>query len=113
MPGVLPLKLEQEETRLILALIGALKEDSYDSLEVAAFLFNYLNEYYSDVFLDRFGVEFCGLKDSFLQIEEFARRRKMFLKGGEVNFKRASDAIVCDFRCGKLGKITLEIPEKI
>ncbi len=35
------------------------------------------------------------------------------IRGGEIDYERCSKAVLEDFRKGKLGKITLDLPENI
>ena len=44
-------------------------------------------------------------------LEEIARVRKCLAKGGAYDTEKAAAMLLDDFRNGKLGRITLEIPE--
>ena len=44
-------------------------------------------------------------------LEAYARKRSFLLKGGELDLDRAATTFVKDFRDGRLGRITLQIPE--
>ncbi len=44
-------------------------------------------------------------------LEMIGKKRGFLIKGGEINYERTA-AIVCDeFRGGKLGRISLELPQ--
>ena len=43
-------------------------------------------------------------------LEQIARIRACLKKGGEYDYGRAANLVLDDFRSGKLGKITLELP---
>ena len=43
---------------------------------------------------------------------EIAKRRGCLMKGGEPDLTKAAAILLEDFRSGKLGKITLELPEQ-
>ena len=45
-------------------------------------------------------------------IEMAGRKRGYLVSGGEVNTERMSKVLVDEFRSGKLGKFTLEMPEE-
>ncbi len=45
-------------------------------------------------------------------MEEIARCRGCLLKGENLDLKKAADLLLDDFRSGRLGRITLERPEK-
>ena len=44
-------------------------------------------------------------------LEEIGRERGMLIRGGEVNTERASVMLLDEYRGGKLGNLTLEMPE--
>ena len=44
-------------------------------------------------------------------LEQIGRKRGMLISGGEVDTERASVTVLDEFRGGKLGRITLELPE--
>ncbi len=46
--------------------------------------------------------------DPQILIEQAGRRRGCLLPGGGVNFDRAEEAILHDFRAGRLGRMTLD-----
>ena len=50
--------------------------------------------------------------DGFALLEDVARARGMLLSGGVPNTERAAIAVLDEFRAGKLGRITLELPEE-
>ena len=41
---------------------------------------------------------------------EIGKRRGCILKGGEIDFSKTSNIIIDDFRKGRIGRITLELP---
>ena len=40
-----------------------------------------------------------------------AKKRGLIVRGGEIDWARCSTAILDDFRKGKLGRVTFEVPE--
>ena len=46
-------------------------------------------------------------------IEMAGRKRGYLVSGGEVNTERMSKVLLDEFRSGKLGKFTLEMPEEV
>ena len=46
-------------------------------------------------------------------LEGIARCRRCFLKGENLDLKKASDLLLDDFRSGRLGRLTLERPEEL
>ena len=45
-------------------------------------------------------------------MEGIGRRRGFIVKGGEVDTEKAAVVLIDEFRSGKLGRITLERPDK-
>ena len=43
-------------------------------------------------------------------LEKIAENRKCLTKGGEFSCEKAAAALLDDFRSGKLGRISLEVP---
>ena len=52
-------------------------------------------------------------KDAVNLIEEIGRRRGALRAGGRVDFQKASEALINEFRNGALGRISLETPSLI
>ena len=44
-------------------------------------------------------------------MELIATKRGMIMRGGEINYERVSVMIMDEYRGGRLGRITLEMPE--
>ena len=53
-----------------------------------------------------------GLQDWDL-LEQCARKRGMLISGGEADTERMAKVLLDEFRGGKLGRFTLELPEDI
>ena len=51
-------------------------------------------------------------EDNVKVLHEIAKARKCFLKGEELDIRKAANLLMDDFRAGRLGKITLERPEE-
>ncbi len=51
-------------------------------------------------------------KEALQILEEVAKLRGCLIKGGELDYGKASRLLMDDFRSGKLGRITLEMPEE-
>ena len=49
-------------------------------------------------------------KKNYEIIEDIGRLRQCIQKGGEVDIDKTSNIILEDFRSGKLGRISLEMP---
>ncbi len=105
MPGKLNFE-NVEENEFFLELIGAIKNGEFDEEEVACFLLDFLKENKKEVLNKIFDSDVN--KPSYVLLEEYAKKKFMFLKNAEVDFKRASEFLIKEFREAKLGKISLQ-----
>ena len=112
-PGILWPKFEDPEVGMMLAYTGAAKEGVIDIEELACRLMELLNKYYPQTLLDRYKVEAPDGTPGWELIEMAGRKRGYLVSGGEVNTERMSKMLLDEFRGGKLGKFTLEMPEEI
>lgn len=108
-PGILWPKLESREVGLKLALIGSMNDEVIPVAEMAAELTEMLKKNYGGALEKRYGVE--EEKTAFELLRDIARRRGCLLKGEELDVEKAAVLLLDDFRSGRLGRITLEMPE--
>ena len=111
-PGILWPKFEDPEVGMMLAYTGAVKEGVIDIEELACRLMELLNKYYPQTLLDRYKVEAPEGTPGWELVEMAGRKRGYLVSGGEVNTERMSKMLLDEFRGGKLGKFTLEMPEE-
>ncbi len=110
-PGTLWPKFEDEQTAYELCFIGSIKDDVVDILEVSQKLLEVLCQQYPNNIKERYKIETSSsATDMFTQI---AQKRGFLLRGGDIDDERCAKAILDDFRKGKLGKITLDLPSKL
>lgn len=109
-PGILWPKFEDMEVGLNLAFTGAIKDDVYDIVEVSCILLERLNKLYPSCIEKRYKVCDISDKKGYEILEQIARKRGCIISGGEVDYTRISAILLDEFREGKLGKISLEIP---
>ena len=108
MPGVLWPKFEDQSAARKLAFTGAVKDDILDIEALASFLLENLAVNYPDSLMERYKIDSEGT--GFELLEKLGRKRGMLISGGEVNTERAAITLLDEFRSGKLGNITLELP---
>ena len=109
-PGILWPKFEDQEVGIKLAMIGSIKEEILNTEELSLELLKLLKSRYSGTINERYDVdEALGEVDL---LGEIAKRRGCLMKGGEPDLTKAVAILLEDFRSGKLGKITLELPEQ-
>lgn len=114
MPGVLWPKFEDQTVARRLAFTGAINDDIMDLEALAGLLLCYLAKAYPQVLEQRY--KMTGLdevaEDGYAMLELLGRKRGMLISGGEVNLERAAITLLDEFRSGKPGRITLELPEE-
>ncbi len=111
-PGVLWPKFEDQVAAMRLAATGAIAGDVFDPDEIVPILMTTLAKMKPEALREKYAIEDVNA-DPQLLIESAGRRRGCILPGGAVDFERAQQAILHDFRNGKLGRITLDsLPEE-
>lgn len=120
-PGVLWPKFENEKVAMNLAITGTIKDDILDLVEVAYTLTKFMLENYKENLLQRYSLEEKKIdeilqqdqaeNENIYEIMQLIGRRRGAILGGNIDDERTAKLILDDFRSGKLGKITLEIPE--
>ena len=111
-PGILWPKFEDPEVGMMLAYTGAVKENVIDLEELACHLMTLLHKYYPQTLLERYKVEAPASTPGWELLELAGRKRGFLVSGGEVNLERMARVLLDEFRGGKLGKFTLEMPEE-
>lgn len=111
MPGVLWPKFEDQDVGLSLAFTGAVKDDIMDMESLACFFIKKLRTVSCDAFKERYNVDVKEEDTDYEVLEAIGRRRGFLVSGGEINTERAAIILIDEFRSGKLGRISLELPE--
>lgn len=111
-PGVLWPKFDDPIVGERLAFTGAVKDDVVDVESLASRLLEVLRETYPQAMATRYKLEGMDLSEmqGFELLELVGRKRGFLISGGEINTERAAITVLDEFRSGKLGKITLELP---
>jgi len=113
-PGMLWPRIIVPESGVRLAASGAVGRNAYDEQEVAlgllAYLkFNYPKELAARYQLAQEATELQALHDDEL-LEHIARRRGAVMAGGRLDWQKAAEIVLTDFRGAAIGRITLETP---
>ncbi len=111
MPGVLWPKFEDQSAAIRLAFTGAISDDILDIETLAMKLLVFLSENYPQSLAERYKIDLSDDDDGLALLEKIGKKRGMVISGGEINTERAAITVLDEFRSGKLGKITLEMPE--
>ena len=109
-PGILWPKFEDQNVGIRLALIGSIKDEILNIDELSLVLIEYLVSHYAGILTQRYEITEEGKPVEML--EAIAKNRNCLLKGGDLDYSKAAALLIEDFRSGKLGRITLEIPEE-
>lgn len=113
-PGVLWPKFDDKIVGERLAFTGAVKDQILDTELLAVRLLDFLRSLKPADFIVRFKLDDVDLDavDSYELLNIIGKKRGMLISGGEINTERAAIMLLDEFRSGKLGRITLEIPER-
>lgn len=109
MPGILWPKFEDKEVGIHLAFTGAISDEVYDLGEVSLLLLEKLREIHPEGLKARFSLAELS-SDNLTLFEAIAKKRGCLLKGGAIDYEKAQRLIMAEFRSGKLGTVTLDIP---
>ena len=108
-PGILWPKFEDQEVGLRLAYIGSIKDELYNIYELSVLLLQYLRENYPNAVSNFYGI--AEEKTSEETLKQIAEKRGCLKAGGEFDLDKAAKCLIDDFRAGKLGAISLEMPQ--
>lgn len=112
-PGILWPKFEDPEVGMMLAYTGAVKENVIDSEELACRLMELLWRHYPQTLRDRYGIDPQETLPGYMLLEMAGRKRGYLLTRGEINTERMARVLLDEYRSGKLGYFTLEVPEDL
>ena len=118
-PGILWPKVEDQSVGLNLAFTGAVKDDVLDVETLACHLMTYLAGEYPDALkaaykLTELPAREAGENDvawGYRLLMAAGRKRGFLISGGEVDTERMAKILLDEFRGGKLGRFTLELPQ--
>lgn len=111
MPGVLWPKFEDKLVGERLAFTGAVKDDVVDVEALASRLLYTLNGMYKDTVEARYKITTDEDEDGYEILCRVGKSRGMLISGGEINTERAAITVLDEFRSGRLGRVTLELPQ--
>ena len=120
-PGILWPKFEDQSVGLNLAYTGAVKDDILDTETLGCHLMAYLGDHYPEALSTAYklpGVPEREMEENdiawgYRLLEAAGRKRGFLISGGEVDTERMAKILLDEFRGGKLGRFTLELPEDL
>jgi len=112
-PGLMWHKIESEVQGNYLAASNIIGINAYDETEAALYLLDCLKENYSKKLIDRYELDETIIKQPSEDIiEAIAIKKHMLIKGNSPDLKKSAVIILQDYRSQKIGRISLEFPEK-
>lgn len=107
-PGVLYVKPLSEVSGQRLAFIGSLNDNNLNVEDLAFYLIKWIHENYKGCLTGKYEVE--EKEETIETFDAIAIRSGTIKRGGLIDYDRAARLILDDFRNGRLGRITLELP---
>lgn len=120
-PGILWPRFESQEVGMRLAMIGSINDNILNIEELAIDTINYVYNNYPDNIIERYNLDKAAVAASYDEksinpdnsialyiMEQAAIKRGCIKKGNAIDYEKASNIILDDFRSGRLGRITLE-----
>ena len=109
-PGVLWPKFEDPAVGDKLAFIGSVKDAVIDCESLCVRFLDVMKNNYPERLTERYKITDFEELDPYEVLELIAQKRGMKIRGGEADTERAALTILDEYRAGKLGKITMELP---
>lgn len=109
-PGVLWPKFDDPEVGDKLAFIGSVKDEVTDKETIACRLLESLAITNPEAIEERYKITGVEGLQGWEILEMIGKKRGFLIKGGEIDYERAAVIVADEFRGGKLGRITLELP---
>jgi ribosome biogenesis GTPase A len=112
-PGILWPKFEDPNVGMMLAYTGAVKDGIMDLEELSSRLMSLLWQRYPEKIKERYNID-CALETPGWELLQAAgKKRGYLLSRGEIDTERMAKVLLDEFRGGKLGRFTLEVPEDL
>ena len=120
-PGILWPKFEDERIGLHLAFTGAVKDDIMDVETLGCHLMTFLGQHYPQALMNGYKLAQLPAREDeendvaygYRLLQTAAQRRGMRISGGEFDTERMARVLLDEYRGGKLGRFTLELPEEL
>ena len=111
-PGVLWPKFDDMDVGRKLAFTGAVKDAVVDIEMLSLDLLKYMSVYYPQRLCERYKLDSAEGMEPLELMELIAKKRGMIMRGGDCDYERVSVMLLDEYRGGKLGRITLELPSE-
>lgn len=110
-PGILWPKFEDMTVGLKLAFTGAINDEAIDREQVVAVFLETMAKLYPERLRERYKLIDELPEQPMELLELVGRKRGCLVKGGAVDLDKAQRIVFTDFRSGKLGVVSLDVPE--
>lgn len=110
-PGILWPKFEDMTVGLKLAFTGAINDEAIDKEQVVAVFLETMAKLYPERLRERYKLIDELPEQPMELLELVGRKRGCLVKGGAVDLDKAQRIVFTDFRSGKLGVVSLDVPE--
>ena len=111
-PGILWPKFEDQKIALNLAFTRAIKDEILDIDTLGLKFIEKMSEIEPEKLKARYKLDSLG-EEPLETMEMIGRKRGFILRRNELDYTRIAKTVLNEFREGKLGQITLEVPEDI
>lgn len=109
-PGILWPKFEDEQIALKLAFTGAIKDDIMDIETLCYKFIDFIKILDPQSLKLRYKIDFDENTSSVEIFEKIGRARGFIISGNKLDINRTAKILLDEFREGKLGNLTLEMP---
>ncbi len=109
-PGILWPKFEDQEVGIRLAYIGSIKDDILNVQELALLFISFMVKRYPQVLQGQYEVD--ESLEPYQILQQIAENRHCLLKGEQYDLDKAAMILLENYRNGKLGRISLELPDE-
>ena len=110
-PGILWPKFDNQQVGELLAITNAIKSDVIDRETLAANFMLRLRDNYPEALEARYKFKPDANANGFELLEQCAKKRGFLVSRGEYDTERMASTLLGEYHEGKLGKITLELPD--
>ena len=109
-PGILWPKFEDAAVGRNLAIVGSINDNILDIQDLAETLIDALRQIRAESLIGRYGIEIADEDDNYNVLSKIGEARGFKTKEGGIDLRRSAIILLDEFRGGKLGRITLEMP---
>ena len=111
-PGILWPRFDSQEVGELLAITGAIKAEVLDRETLSANFLLRLAQVAPDAVEQRYKFRPDPTLGGYALLEQAAKKRGFLISGGEYDTERMAAVLLDEYRGGKLGRLTLELPEE-